>query len=157
MLTLFSLGHVLAYQKIAYKAAGTFGYDYSKYRPQLGDDSIPMTAMGTGYSAEVGSPAERGVPSVELQSDASGEPRRESKAESADPEEHVRMRIQPSPAPFSRYQTSAGHEDHEGRSRLPAGLTTADIKPPAESGQGRRVHSGEEEQDGAGCCKCVIM
>lgn len=116
-----------------------------------------MADMSTGYNAEVSSPTERGVPSAEPQSEVGGESRRVSKAERADSEEHVRMRIQPSPAPFSRYQTSAGHEDHEGRSRLPAGLTTADIKPPAESGQGRRIHGGEEEQDGTGCCKCVIM
>jgi hypothetical protein len=113
-----------------------------------------MTDMSVGHRAETGSPTEHSVPSDELQTD---EPRRESIGERAESEEHVRMRIQPSPAPFSRYQTSAGHQDHEGRSRLPAGLTTADIKPPAMSGQGRRVHGGEEEQDGAGCCKCIIM
>ena len=116
-----------------------------------------MTDMGVRYNAEVGPPTERDVPSAESQSDVRSESRRESKGERTDSEEHVRMRIQPSPAPFSRYQTSAGLEDHERRSRLPAGLTTADIKPPTESGQGRRVHSEEEEQDGAGCCKCVIM
>jgi hypothetical protein len=116
-----------------------------------------MTDMSVGYNAEDSSPTDRGAPFAEPQSDVRGEPRRESKGERTDSEEHVRMRIQPSPAPFSRYQMSAEHEDHEGRSRLPAGLTTADIKPPAVSGQGRRMHGGEEEQDGAGCCKCVIM
>ena len=141
--------------KTAFKAPGTFGYDYSKYRPQLEDETIPMTDTSVGYNEEVGSPTERGVPSREPHIDVRGEARRESKGESADSEEHVRMRIQPSPAPFSRYQAS--HEDHEGRSRLPAGLTTADIKPHADSGQGRRVHGEEEEQDGAGCCKCIIM
>ncbi len=140
----------------AYKAPGTFGYDYSKYRPHPEDDVIPMTDMDAGRNAEASSPTERSVPSDEPQTDARGEPRRESKGESAETEEHVRMRMQPSPAPFSRYQTSIGHEDHEGRSRLPAGLTTADIKPPAMSEQGRRVYGGEE-QDGAGCCKCIIM
>src|SRR6267154_2230583 len=110
--------------------------------------------MSADHRAEAGEPTEYSVPSDEPRT---GEPRRESKGERAESEEHVRMRIlQPSPAPFSRYQTSAGDQDHEGRSRLPAGVTTADIKPPAMSGQGRRVH-GEEEQDEAGCCKCIIM
>jgi hypothetical protein len=113
-----------------------------------------MTDMGADHRAEASSPTEHSVPSDEPQA---GELRRESKGESAESEDHVRMRIQPSPAPFSRYQTSTAHQDHEGRSRLPAGLTTADIKPPAMSSQGRRVHVGEEEKDGAGCCKCIIM
>lgn len=74
-------------------------------------------------------------------------------------EEHVRMRMQPSPAPFSRYQRSMGHENnvaYEGRSGLSPGLTTADIKPPVSSGQERVARSGEEDME-AGCCKCVIM
>lgn len=113
-----------------------------------------MTDMSVGHRAEAGSPTEHSVPSDEPQTD---EPMRESKEERAESEEYVRMRIQPSPAPFSRYQTSTGQQGHEERSKLTAGLTTADIKPPAMSGQGRRVHGGEEEQDGTGCCKCIIM
>ena len=113
-----------------------------------------MTDMSVGHRAEAGSVTEHSVASDEPQT---SDPGRESKGERAESEKHVRMRIQPSPAPFSRYQTSTGHQDHEGQSRLPAGLTTADIKPPAMPGQGRRVHGGEEEQDGAGCCKCIIM
>ena len=152
---LFSLGLVLTYKMtLIFKAPGTFGYDYSKYRPHLEDDTIPMADMSVGHRSEADSPTEPSLPYDEPQT---GEPRRESKGESTESEDRVRMRIQPSPAPFSRYQPSAGHQDHEGRSRLPAGLTTADIKPPAMSGQGRRVHTGEEEKDVAGCCKCIIM
>jgi hypothetical protein len=115
-----------------------------------------MTDMSMDHKTEASSPTERDVPSEEPPTGVRGEPRRVSKGDVAGLEEHARMRMQPSLAPYSRYQTSAGHEDHEGRSRLPAGLTTADIKPPAMSGQGRRVHGGEE-QEGAGCCKCIIM
>lgn len=63
-------------------------------------------------------------------------------------EEHVRMRMQPSPAPFSRYQRSVGHENED--------LTTADIKPPVSSVPRRTVQGSGEELE-AGCCKCVIM
>lgn len=107
-----------------------------------------MTDMSAGQDAEVHLSAEHGVP----QTLGGG---KQTKEEGDRPEsaEHVRMRIQPSPAPFSRYRTSV---EHEGRSRLPAGLTTADIKTPAVSGNGRIVHGGEEEL-GEGCCKCVIM
>ncbi|KAI9507789.1 hypothetical protein F5148DRAFT_72770 [Russula earlei] len=33
-------------------APGTFGYDYSKYRPQLEDEAIPMADVRVGYEAE---------------------------------------------------------------------------------------------------------
>jgi hypothetical protein len=107
-----------------------------------------MTDMSAGHDAEVDLSTEPGVPQTKgggLQTKEEGD-----RPESG---EHVRMRIQPSPAPFSRYRTSA---EHEGRSRLPAGLTTADIKTPAVSGNGRIAHGGEEELS-EGCCKCVIM
>ena len=114
-----------------------------------------MTDMSAGHDIEVDSSTERDVPIAVPQTKGRG---KQTKEEGDRPEsaEHVRMRIQRSPAPFSRYQTSVEHEDHEGRSRLPAGLTTADIKTPAVSGNGRIVHGGEDEPS-EGCCKCVIM
>ena len=120
-----------------------------------------MAGVGVAYKAEDEPPIERDVPTPVPRSSGGGKRKRpkegEGDGERVASEEHVRMRIQPSPAPFSRYQTSVGHEEHEGRSRLPAGLTTADIKPPAAPGQGPTLHRGEEEQESAGCCKCVIM
>jgi len=110
-----------------------------------------MTDMSAGHDAEVNLSTEHGVPIGVPQTKGGGKQTKEGdRPESAG---HVRMRIQPSPAPFSRYRTSV---EHEGRSRLPAGLTTADIKTPAVSGNGRIVHGGEEELR-EGCCKCVIM
>jgi hypothetical protein len=108
-----------------------------------------MANMGVDYKT----PEEHEVLPAEPQTHG----RRETKeTEGETSEEHVRMRIEPSPAPFSRYRTSVGHENYQGRSGLPASLTTADIKAPVAPGQGRIVHSGEEEAN-AGCCKCVIM
>jgi hypothetical protein len=114
-----------------------------------------MADMSAGHDAEVNSSTEHGVPIAVPQIKGGG---KQKKEEGDRPElaEHVRMRIQPSPAPFSRYRTSVEHEDHEGRSRLPAGLTTAEIKTPAISGNGRIAHGGEDEPS-EGCCKCVIM
>jgi len=109
-----------------------------------------MTDIRVSYEAEV---KEQEFRPAELPTDEEG---KEMGGERPGLEEHVRMRIQPSPAPFSRYQASAGDENHEGQSRLPAGLTTADIKPSAVPRQGRIVHHGED-QVGVSCCKCVIM
>lgn len=114
-----------------------------------------MTDIDVGHEAEMKPRTERGVPPAEPQTDGGGG--KQTEEERAEWEENAGMRTRPSPAPFSRYQTSVGQENHEGRSRLPAGLTTVDSKPDALSGQGRTVHGGGEEQDGAGCCKCVIM
>lgn len=129
------------------QAPGTFGYDYSKVRSRLGeDDDIPMADI---KNSEVEPPdEERGAPPVERQING-------ARKQDETVEEHVRMRMQPSPAPFSRYQRSVGHENHEGRSGLSSNLTTADIKP-ASSGPRGTVQDREEELE-AGCCKCVIM
>ena len=112
-----------------------------------------MADMGVGNKAEAKPPEERGVSPAEPQTHGGGETK---EVEGETPEEHVRMRIQPSSAPFSRYRTSVGHDNYQGRSGLPASLTTAEIKPPVEPGQGRIVQADEEEVS-AGCCKCVIM
>jgi hypothetical protein len=111
-----------------------------------------MGNLGAGNKAEAKPPEEREVLPAEPQTHGGGE-RKEAEGETR--EEHARMRIQPSPAPFSRHRTSVGHENYQGRSGLPAGLTTADIKPPVASGQRRIVDSEDEVK--AGCCKCVIM
>lgn len=109
-----------------------------------------MADIAVDDHIELKHPDEREAPPIEPQmnGDASKEGRVGETIE-----EHVRIRKQPSPAPFSRYQRSMGHEN-EGR--LPTDLTTADIKPPVSSVQGRTVQGGEEDM-GAGCCKCVIM
>ena len=62
-----------------------------------------------------------------------GDDTTEGRGETA--EEHVRMRVQPSPALFSRYQRRYGSW---------SGLTTADIKLPVSSGPRRTVQGGEE-------------
>ena len=125
------------------QAPGTFGYDYSKIRSRL-DEDIPMAEITVDKNAEAKPP--------EPQMNSGEAPMKEGREEKV--EEHVRMRMQPSPAPFSRYQRSAEHEN-EGRSGLSTGLTTADIKPPVSEGPRRTVPGGEELE--AGCCKCVIM
>ena len=106
-------------------------------------------------NTEVEPPDERGLPPVKPRINGGGRPKKEGESGET-VEEHVRTRMQPSPAPFSRYQRSMGHENHEGRSGLSSELTTADIKPPVSPRQGRTVQGGEEELE-AGCCKCVIM
>ena len=102
-------------------------------------------------NTEANLPDEREAPPIEPQ--INGEDATKEARVSETVEEHVQMRMQPSPAPFSRYQRSTGHENNEGRSGLSSDLTTADLKPPVSSGPSRIV---EEEMD-AGCCKCVIM
>jgi hypothetical protein len=104
-----------------------------------------MTDMGAGRNAEVDSATERDLPTSEI--NVRGEQMKEVMSKRPVSEERVQTRLQPSPAPFSRYQTSVEHEDLEERSRLPAGLTTAD--------HGRIVHGEDESNEG--CCKCVIM
>jgi len=111
-----------------------------------------MTDMGVGRNAEVDPPAERDMPTSEPQINGVSKQMKEATSKRLGSEGHVRTRIQPSPAPFSRYQT-AEHEDGEGRSRLPAGLTTADVK--ALAVPRRTVHGEDEPREG--CCKCVIM
>ena len=106
--------------------------------------------MGVGNKTDARPPEE--LP-VELETHGGSE-RKGGKGKTA--EEPAQMRMQPSGAPFSRYRTSVGHENHQGRSGLPASLTTADIKPPVAPGQGRTEQSGEDEAN-SGCCKCVIM
>jgi hypothetical protein len=108
-----------------------------------------MVDMGVGRNAEVD------PPTSEPQINGGDKQMKDAAGERPSSEVHVRMRMQPSPAPFSRYQTSGEHEEHEGRSRLPAGLTTADVKTPAVPGHGRTVHG--EDEPSSGCCKCVIM
>ena len=138
------------------QAPGTFGYDYSKARSRLGeDDDIPMADIMVHQNAEVKPPDERGAPLVEPQINSGEDPTKEGRVDET-VEEHVRMRMQPSPAPFSRYQRSVGHENPEGRSGLSSDFTTADAKPPVSAGSRRTVQDREEELE-AGCCKCVIM
>ncbi|KAF8269385.1 hypothetical protein EI94DRAFT_993045 [Lactarius quietus] len=137
-------------------APGTFGYDYSKARSRHGEDEdIPMAHM-VDKNAEVEPPDERGPSPVEPQVDGREGPTKEGREDETF-EEHVRTRMQPSPAPFSRYQRSVGHENHEGRSGLSSSLTTADIKPPVSSGPRRAAVQGGDDELEAGCCKCVIM
>ncbi|KAI9450217.1 hypothetical protein BJY52DRAFT_1419621 [Lactarius psammicola] len=132
-------------------APGTFGYDYSKARSRLGeDDDIPMADIAVDNNTEAKPPDERRPPPVEPQINGGEDPTKE-RGSGETVEEHVRTRTQPSPAPFSRYQRSMGHENHEGRSGLSSDLTTADIKPPVS----RTVQGGEEELE-AGCCKMAL-
>jgi hypothetical protein len=112
-----------------------------------------MTDMEVGRNAEVDPPTERDMPTSGPQINGVSKQMREATSERPGSEEHVRTRIQPSPSPFSRYQTAVEHEEGEGRSRLPAGLTTADVKTPAVPG--RTLHGEDEPSEG--CCKCVIM
>ncbi|KAH9031206.1 hypothetical protein EDB85DRAFT_1865921 [Lactarius pseudohatsudake] len=135
-------------------APGTFGYDYSKARSRLDeDDDIPMADLVVDDNSEVKPPEERRMPPIKPRINGRDPTKEGRPGETV--EEHVRTRTQPSPAPFSRYQRSMGHENHEGRSGLSSELTTADIKPSVSPGQGRTAQ-GEEELE-AGCCKCVIM
>src|SRR5579863_4448795 len=98
-----------------------------------------MADMGVVHNAQVNPLTERDAPTSEPQINGRGKQMKEATINRPESEVHVRTRTQPSPAPFSRYQTSVEHEDYEERSRLPAGLTTAEVKMP-----GRTVH-GEDE------------
>ncbi|KDQ62043.1 hypothetical protein JAAARDRAFT_189417 [Jaapia argillacea MUCL 33604] len=131
-------------------APGTFGFDYSKYKPPRTDLTSEDIQMD-----EFGRPAVRGISedgdTTLAEQDAPRRPEHQddrpikpmgSDSMSLDVEmERARMRMNPpqppaSPLPFSHYAPNGAAK--------PTHLN-------------QQVDGKEEEEGGAGCCKCVIM
>lgn len=123
------------------QAPGTFGYDYTKYRPPRHDEEIQMREFGRLPEhaplpeEDVVRPHPETSPKLILNPLKPEEPIRQ------DPRQIVPKA--PESPPFSRYRM-----DHQ----VPAINVT---RPSSEFAEQRR----EQEVDdvGAGCCKCVIM
>ncbi|ETW82140.1 hypothetical protein HETIRDRAFT_418095 [Heterobasidion irregulare TC 32-1] len=128
-------------------APGTFGYDYSKYRPGRTEE-IPMAEFGQRPEPIDESMHEQPPPSP------APAPRPPQPPRDQEYEQHVRnMRMQPppSPAPFSRYLAEPKDEmEPHAVSAEPVQMTHMSIE--------RGHPQQEDEEDGsAGCCKCVII
>ncbi|CAL1713519.1 unnamed protein product [Somion occarium] len=118
-------------------APGTFGFDYSKYRPPRTDTSpneIPMDEFGQRKEPVQEQPSEQLrmalSPSPISPASAAGVDRSRSRAES--------------PAPFSHY---AAPEKPDGIPRLEASRSPAE----------QPANFPVEEETSGGCCKCIIM
>ncbi|KAF9778578.1 hypothetical protein BJ322DRAFT_1091334 [Thelephora terrestris] len=122
-------------------APGTFGYDYSKYRPPRDGDSVPngieLDDFGVRKPAtDTDSTVEKlkeGPPSTAATMIEDDRPITTAKQNGY----NHRPSPPPSPAPFSRYTP---------QSPLEAKPIPFQAPPPA-----------EEEDHSGGCCKCVIM
>ncbi|KAG1743193.1 uncharacterized protein EDB91DRAFT_1126083 [Suillus paluster] len=118
-------------------APGTFGYDYSKYRAPRGEE-IPMDEFGKLPSAiEVASaPApESAAPTLAPLTEEPERPIRPDRRKGAG-------RPPESPAPFSQYR----------RTDIPTINVTrpsTDLEPAQQL--------PHDEEDSAGCCKCIVM
>ncbi|KAF8968916.1 hypothetical protein BDZ97DRAFT_1796941 [Flammula alnicola] len=120
------------YENTVEPAPGTFGFDNSKYRPPRGDfESIPMDEFGRPADLREGAEENHadglGLPTIHDQTKL---PARENS---------------PSPAPFSHYAPN---------------VQVRVQQPTAGAQKVQNAHSKEQFEDddkGAGCCKCVIM
>ena len=113
------------------QAPGTFGFDHTKYRPPRTDaESIPMD--------EFGRPADQDAEEHAHRSNAfqtTTNPHNETLLP-------VQNRPRPSsPVPFSHYAIT----NEKTVSLVPNGKPPVDIRNP------------NDDDNGAGCCKCVIM
>jgi hypothetical protein len=119
-------------------APGTFGYDYSKYRAPRGEE-IPMDEFGKLPSAiqETRAPIPESPPPT--LSPLTEEPER--------PIRPARRKTTPrppdSPAPFSHYR----HTD----------IPTINVTRPSTDLEPQQQVPHDDEDTGAGCCKCVVM
>ncbi|KAG6377194.1 hypothetical protein JVT61DRAFT_1247 [Boletus reticuloceps] len=131
-------------------APGTFGFDYTKYRPPRRDEEeIQMHEFGHLPPESLSPPGDPVTPQAETPPQPTSPP--SLPAPPIRPEE---PRIQPnlrgtvprppqSPAPFSHYRV-----EH----RVP---TINITRPSLDTVERRQIQ--EEEDAGGGCCKCVIM
>ena len=127
------------------QAPGTFGYDYTKYRPPRQEEEIQMHEFGRlpdplPEEDPVELPAEPSEPSPPISPPLS--PERPIQPIQPDPRQTV-PKPPDSPAPFSHYRI-----DH----RVP---TINITRPSLDTVEPRQVQ--EDEDAGGGCCKCVIM
>ena len=123
------------------QAPGTFGYDYSKYRPprdgehvlngiELDDFGKIQSVVDTHFTEEKGKEGPPSTTATMIEDD-----RPISKTKQND--HNHRPSPPPSPAPFSRYTAQSP-------------LEAKPVPPPA-------PYPVEEEDRSGGCCKCVIM
>ncbi|KAG1885247.1 hypothetical protein F4604DRAFT_1730701 [Suillus subluteus] len=120
-------------------APGTFGYDYSKYRAPRGEE-IPMDEFGKLPSTIQETPASiPESPPPTLPPPLTEEPER--------PIRPARRKTTPrppdSPAPFSHYR-------HTDIPTINVTRPSTDVEPPQQVPH-------DDEDTGAGCCKCVVM
>ncbi|TFK48732.1 hypothetical protein OE88DRAFT_1737506 [Heliocybe sulcata] len=140
-------------------APGTFGFDYSKYKPPRTDltgDDIPMDEFGRSYREDQEDQSEwHGEPEsgpAMSQIDVNEEMERER--------ERARMRLNPqraaeSPVPFARYHSPNEQETMSANGHPPQAQPQVEMQVFAE--QEKRRRQQEEEEEAGGCCKCVIM
>ncbi|TFY50133.1 hypothetical protein EVG20_g11703, partial [Dentipellis fragilis] len=119
-------------------APGTFGYDYSKYRPGQHQD-FPMD--------EFGRPDQSVIDEVEYQNSTSTHQRA---GRPEDPQDRMPIRPAgpPSPPPFSNYIPKRYGE---------GGVTLSESQLAMDRELAQKQQQMEDEASGAGCCKCVIM
>lgn len=121
---------------VFYQAPGTFGYDGSKVRRK--GKGIEMDEFGRPQSATNGTldVLEEVEPSQLISEDA-------PKAEVSNAHDHISppMESPPSPPPFSQY----------------APTTTKHLTQPAGAVRNDQQVVLEQDEKGAGCCKCIVM
>ncbi|EGN91708.1 hypothetical protein SERLA73DRAFT_80198 [Serpula lacrymans var. lacrymans S7.3] len=124
--------------KVFEPAPGTFGYDHSKYRSPQGED-IPMDEFGQRGREIIIQTVEEDIKS---RNDV------EEENQSPHPKDMRKIVARPpdSPMPFSQYV----NPDPNQVISIPAITVT---KPSMDLERGY----GEDDEDSAGCCKCVIM
>ncbi|THH30591.1 hypothetical protein EUX98_g3596 [Antrodiella citrinella] len=113
-------------------APGTFGFDHSKYRPPRHSNEIPMDEFG--QRQDPSSPPSSAPPKSSL-----GSPVKFNQP-APSPQPTIQRRVE-SPAPFAHYAPEDG-----GVGAAPG---TKDMPQP--------VVTEQRDEDGGGCCKCVIM
>ncbi|KAG2131806.1 hypothetical protein DEU56DRAFT_813409 [Suillus clintonianus] len=119
-------------------APGTFGYDYSKYRAPRGEE-IPMDEFGNLPSPIQEEPApipESPLPTLPPLTEEPERPIRPARRKAA-------ARPPDSPAPFSQYR----------RTDIP----TINVTRPSTDLESPQQVPHNDEDAGAGCCKCVVM
>ncbi|KAJ7600265.1 hypothetical protein C8J56DRAFT_813047 [Mycena floridula] len=118
-------------------APGTFGYDHSKYRPpRAGDEFSPVPFDEFGRPTRV---AEEDNEEPDISRPPISIPHDEIRVGS-----HGRHQQSPSsPVPFSHYASPSSAEPKTQES-VPQKVET-------------KIPQKQEEEDGAGCCKCVVM
>ncbi|KAG6900637.1 hypothetical protein C0993_006741 [Termitomyces sp. T159_Od127] len=129
---------------LPFQAPGTFGYDDSKYRRTHGDvepESIPMDEFGQSESQ---------LPKPQLEEERPSEPSLYPTYVDSHNQTQLPARTAPSPAPFSDYATGPSTKINP-----PSPITTtADLEKRSKVVQ---QLPDDRDEEGGGCCKCVIM
>ncbi|KAF8143834.1 hypothetical protein K438DRAFT_1993483 [Mycena galopus ATCC 62051] len=128
-------------------AAGTFGWDHSKYRPPREDGGVRMVD-------EFGQPVDNRMTAEEEERLAFGRPL-------YPPNEHEQQPVGPrmtTPAPFAQSQEQRPRSPAPFSDYQPKGDVVNDIDLEAATQKNERQPQPQPEDDGgAGCCKCVVM